>query len=167
MKKPRNKKYRPRQIQADPVSWAVAGVHNFPFATVDESFRVINTYVSLLKQGKARREDWNFICQMLNTAEALAQLAVGQNLLPQIRAGQDALKAIALRMIERGPTACYARELAAIDEALFMHRAQMSACTQAEYGRAVQKVKRTLMSGGADDMVALYEKMCAPEREAA
>jgi len=159
MKKKRSKKYVPKDIQLDPISWAVAGVHNFPFATVDKTFEPINAAVLLLKQGKAAREDWNVPCQALNVAEALTGQGVGGNLLPAIRAGQEALKAIALRMLSRGTATCYAAELAAIDEALQMYRAQMSACTQAEFGRAVQRAKTLLMSGAKDDVARLYQQM--------
>lgn len=162
MKKPakkRNKKYVQREVQADPISWAIAGVHNFPFATVDRTFEPVIAAVLLLKHGKADRDDWNVVCQALNVAEALADLCIGANLLPQIFADQNALEAIALRMVSRSTATCYASELAAIDEALQMYRAQMSTCTQAEFGRAINRVKRRLLSGAMTNAAALYVQL--------
>lgn len=150
MKKHRNKKYRPRAIQADPVSWAIAGV---------STLMASQQAVLLLKHGAANRDDWNIICQALNVAEALAGMGIGPNLLPQISAGQDALKSIALRMIGRGRTTCYGAELAAIDEALVMYRAQIKLCTQAEMSRAVARVKELHRSGAMDDVGRVFEQM--------
>lgn len=162
--KKRCKKYRPRHVQVDPVSWAVAGVHNFTFATVDKTLAPVEQAIVLLKKGEAMREHWNIPCQALNIAEALTKEGVGANLLPAIQAGQQALMAIALRMIEKGgPTACYAAELAAIDEAVLMYRAQMSACTQAEFGRAMDRVKMLHRSGAMTDIGRMYLQMVSAD----
>jgi hypothetical protein len=163
-KKPR-KRYVPREQRADPVTWALAGVHKIPTESIDASFAPINAAFGLLKQGKAAREDWNVISQALNVAEALAGLQIGSNLIPEIVAGQRWLHQIALRMLERDISTCYAAELAAIDEALTMYRAQMQVCTQAEFGRAVARVKDLHRSGAMDDVARLYQEM--DQKEAA
>jgi hypothetical protein len=157
--KKRNKKYRPREIQTDAISWAVAGVHTFPAETIATTFKPIGEAILLLKKGQATREDWNVPCQSLNIAEALAGLKIGPNLMPQIRAGQEALSKIAQRMIGTGKATCYGAELAAIDEALVMYRVQMKVCTQAEFSRAVNRVKELHRSGAMEDMCRLYERM--------
>jgi hypothetical protein len=164
VKKPRNKKYRPREIQTDPVTWAIAGVHKFPTETIAATFVPVDEAMLLLKLGKATREDWNVPCQSLNIAEALAGLRIGPNLMPQIRAGQEALSKIAQRMIGTGKATCYGAELAAIDEALVMYRVQMKVCTQGEFTRAVNRVKELHRSGGMDDMCRLYDRMTDHEQ---
>lgn len=159
IKPKRTKRYQPRIVQPDSVAWAVAGVHKMPFQRIDALFVPINAAVTLLKQGKATRCEWNGICQALNIAEALAGLQIGANLLPEIRAGQTALKQIALRMIGKGSATCYASELAAVDESLVMYRAQLKVCTQAELERAIAKVKAAHNSGAMDDIGRLYLSM--------
>lgn len=158
-KKPRNKPYRPRERLVDPVQWAVAGVHKLPTASIDAAFVPINAAMELLRKGVATRDDWNMVSQALNVAEALASLNIGENLLPAIMAGQRWLHQIVLRMLERGSSTCYAAELSAIDEALVMYRAQMQVCTQAEFGRAVARVKDLHRSGAMDDIARVFQQL--------
>lgn len=157
-KKPR-KAYRPRAVQSDPVSWAIAGVHTLPAESKRAMMVPIDAAVLLLKRGQAARDDWNVICQALNLAEALAGLQIGSNLTPQIAAGQGALRTIAQRMIGTGRATCYAAELALVDEALAMYRVQVRLCTQAEMSRAVARVKELHRSGAMEDVARLYEGM--------
>ncbi len=157
----RNKRYVPRERLADPVGWAVAGVHKLPTESIDAVFVPIDEALALLRQGRAGREDWNVVCQALNVAEALAVVAVGSNLMPEIAAGQRWLHQIALRMLETGSSTCYAAELAAIDEALTMYRAQLQVCTQADFSRAIAHVRNLHRSGAMEQIARVYEAMDA------
>lgn len=158
-KKPRTKRYVARECLQDPVSWAVAGVHTLPTESQQAAMVPVDGAVALLKQGMAGRDDWNMIVQALNIAEALAGLQIGPNLMPQIEAGQEALHAIALRMIARRTATCYATELHAIDEALAMYRAQLKLCTQAEFSRAIARVKELHRSGAMVYVARVFEKL--------
>jgi hypothetical protein len=158
--KKRNKSYRPREILADPISWAIAGAHTLPTESQSALLAPIDAAIVLLKQGKATRDDWNVCAQALNLAEALAGAQIGSNLMPQIRAGHKALEQVAIRMIERGTSTCYAAELAAIDEAIVMYRCQVRVCTQAEMSRALARVKELHRTGAMDQVAEIYEKMC-------
>lgn len=160
----RTKRYVPRERLADPVQWAMAGVYKLPTVSIDAVFVPIDAAKALLRQGRATCEDWNVVAQALNLAEALAGLQVGANLLPEIIAGQRWLHQIALRMLERDTSTCYAAELAAIDEALVMYRAQLQVCTQADFSRAVAHVKNLVRCGAMDDIARLYQEL---DREAA
>jgi DNA-binding FrmR family transcriptional regulator len=160
----RHKSYRPRDVQLDAVSWAIAGATCIPPASQAAALAPVMAAVRVLKQGMATRVDWNVVAQCMNLAEALAALQIGSNLMPQIGAGQKALHRIALRMLERGTSTCYATELADIDEAVVMYRVQLSLCTQAEFSRAVVRVKDLHRSGAMDDVARLYLKL---DREAA
>lgn len=157
--KKRNKKYQPRPISRDPVSHAIHGVATLGAGQIAEMMTPVRAAVDLLKQGRAYRDDWNVICQALNVGEALALGGIGPNLLPQLNAGQDALLAIGVRMAERGRTPCYGAELAAIDEALLMYRAQIGLCTQAEMGRAIERVIKMHRAGAMQDVAQVFERM--------
>ncbi len=157
-KKPRNKKYCPRDVQADPISWAVAGVHTLPKATIEACMAKVDAAFETLKRGKQRPEDWNHVSTALCVAEALAGLQIGPNLLPQIAKGQHALHKIAMRMAD-GEKACKAPELAAITEALVMYRAQLHLCTQAEISRAAERARKLIVCGALSESERLYERM--------
>lgn len=159
MKKPRNKKYHPKPVQVDSLSWALAGAHRLPAESVAAAMAPALASLALLKQGKAHRMDWNMIAKMFNIGQALAAAGVGMNLTPFLAVGDDALESIAMRMIGGKTTACYAWELAAICEALDMFHAQIKICTQGEWGRALERVKKLHQSGAMRDVSRLYGKM--------
>lgn len=156
----RCKAYKPKPVQADPVSWAVAGVHTLSKKTIDACMSKVDGAFETLKRGQQRPEDWNHVSTALSVAEALAGLQIGANLLPQIAKGQAALHKIALRMAD-GEKACKAPELAAITEALVMYRVQLSLCTQAEISRAAERAKKLIECGARSETERLYERMAA------
>lgn len=159
--KKRSKKYRPREVSADPISWALAAVYTLPTESQAAIMAPIDDAFLLLKKGVARREDWNVVGQALNLAEAFAGMQIGPNLLPAILAGQSALHQIALRMLQTGSSTCYGAELVALEEALVMYRVQLKVCTQAELGRAFEKLKNLHRCGAMQDVARLYAQMDA------
>ena len=160
-KKPRNKAYRPRNIQADPISWAIAGVHTFPIKTRQELVEQVDIAFEILRCGDAGRDDWNMIVQALNVAEALATAergSIGLNLMPKFDRAQGAMMAIAMRM-QGSDKSCKAPELAAITEAIAMYRIQLRLCSQAEFGRALAKTKEMHKCGAMNDVAHVYAGM--------
>lgn len=157
--KKRNKKYKPREIKTNALDWAIAGVFTFPHETQREIMKEPMASFELLRQGKASREDWNMICQALNVGEALCELHIGDNLLDDFHKGLEALHQIALRMLSGKSSTCYAHELAAITEALAMHKIQLQLCTQAEFSRALQRVKNLINGGAQDDVAKTYARL--------
>lgn len=157
--KKRSKKYRAKEVQTDPVSLAIAGVHTIPVEAQVDVMKLLNDAYDTLRQGRASREDWNMICQAVNVAEVLSKMHIGDNLLPDFDAGHEALHQIALRMLGKNCSTCYPGELIAVREAIDMHKIQLRICTQAEYSRALKKVV-DLHTGGATLKVAkMYEYM--------
>jgi len=151
--KKRNKKYRPREVRGNALDWAIAGVHTFPVETQRDIMKVAMNGFNKLREGIASRDDWNLVCQALNVGEALCELHIGDNLIDDFHRGHEALHQIALRMLSGKSSTCYAHELAAINEALEMHKIQLQLCTQAEFSRAIVRVTN-LINGGAQDSVA-------------
>lgn len=159
--KKRSKAYKPRHVQSDPASWAIAGSYKIPLNLQIELRDPLIEALVLLREGVAKRDDWNQLSTALNLAEALAGLQIGSNLVPAIKAGQHALAAVALRMQKTGRSTLWASELADITEALEMYRIQVSLCSQAEFSRATHKVKDMHRGGGMRDVAHLYERMPA------
>lgn len=157
--KKRNKKYKPREIKANALDWAIAGVHTFPTETQRDIMKQPMASFNMLRQGQASRDDWNQICQALNVGEALCELHIGDNLLDAFHQGHEALHQIALRMLGGRSSTCYAHELAAITEALDMHKIQLQLCTQAEFSRAIVRVKNLISGGAQDDVAKTYARL--------
>lgn len=158
-KKKRERRYKPREVQSDPVSWAIAGVHTFPVKTQEDVMALTWAAFDKLREGVAGREHWNIVAQSLNVAEALAGLKIGSNLLPEIYAGMAALHEIALRIMKKGRTALYAEELTAIRGACTLYKIQLGLCTQAEYSRALKRVKDCHLGGATINVAKMYEQM--------
>lgn len=158
-KKARSKSYKPRGVMPNCLDWALAGAHTMTEKQQAEFLAPVDAGIDLLRQGQATRDDWNDVANAMNVATALAHFQIGPNLLPAIEAAQDALKAIAGRMIQRGTSTCYAAELDAIREGREMYRAQLKVCTQGESSRAIKRVKDLHRSGAMEDMAKLFNNM--------
>lgn len=159
MKKPRTKKYSPRPIRFNAMDWAIAGVHKMVESDRKAVLAPVLEGVDRLRQGKATRAHWNDVCESLNVAEALAELHIGDNLLPDFNAGHEALHQVALRMLAGGSSTCRASELAAIREAVELYALQLTLCTQAELSRAVRRVKALMDGGALNDVARTYAKL--------
>ncbi len=160
-KKPRNKAYKPREVQADAISWAIAGSFTLHAGTQTEIMRRPELAFDALRAGTAGRDEWNEICQAMNIGEALTEAHIGDNLRPDFDRAHTALHEIALRMLATGRSTCHAAELAALREGLDMYAIQLRLCTQAEFSRAIERVKNLLRGGAVDDVVRLYDRMNA------
>lgn len=157
--KKRNKKYKPREIKANALDWAIAGVHTFPTETQRDIMKPPMASFDLLREGRASREDWNQICQALNVGEALCEFNIANDHIDDFHKGHEALHQIALRMLGGKSSTCYAHELTAVKEALDMHKIQLQFCTQAEFSRAILRVKNLLNGGAQDDVTETYARL--------
>lgn len=157
--KKRNKKYKPREIKGNCIEWAIAGVHTFPIETQRDIMKEPLASFERLREGRASREDWNQICQALNVGEALCEFNIANDHLDDFHKGHEALHQIALRMLAGKSSTCYAHELAAITEALDMHKIQLQFCTQAEFSRAIKRVTNLINGGAQDDVAKTYARL--------
>lgn len=159
MKKPRSKKYVPKDVSANAMNWAIAGRCLMPEFKQIALMEPVLESMMLLRKGAAGRDDWNSIANAMNIAEALAHHQIGPNLLPQILAAQSALHAVAMRMLNTGKSTCYAQELADITEGIDLYRIQLTLCTQAEMSKSVRRVEELHRNGSMADVKKLYEGM--------
>lgn len=160
-KSTRGKKYRPIEVKANCVDWAIAGVHTFPMQTQKDIMKEPIKAFEKLRQGIANRDDWNMVCQSLNVGEALCEAHICGNLLEDFNKGHEALHQIALRMLSGKSSTCYAQELAAVKTALETHKIQLKFCTQAEFSRAIERVKNLLKGGAQDNVAMTYARLNA------
>jgi len=157
--KKRSKAYKPKTVNPNSMNWAFSGTYTLPMDKQKDLVGYVDDAITLLRLGRASRENWNTIANGMNIAEALAYFEIGPNLMSEINAAQDALHAIAMRMIKTGSSTCYASELAAISEGREMYKIQLGLCSQAECGNAVKRVQNLHRSGGMRDMGKIYQAM--------
>lgn len=151
--KKRNKKYRPKPVMADPLSFVLSGLK--PFVSLkDEALSIMVKHrlaLEALRTGRADRETIDKLIGIVNLAEAMADNGKGQEYLPDIHAAQAQLKALAARGAERGMRFIMnAEQWAALKHVLDVHEAQLEASTVYDIERAFDLVMKRFRHGHID-----------------
>ena len=146
MSKPR-KKYKPKGVRMDAITWVINGFRNIS-ETGDAVLHLkIKNHESLecLRKGEATRLDIDAIISAFNMAEALARMQIGDDYAKEIKAGQDALLAVAKRGVSRDDRfVLKAEELTAINLVLEIHDAQLEITTIGELEKAMDIVMKEI-----------------------
>jgi len=137
-------KYTPRPKLADPVAWVINGFK--PLAVVkDEHLKLLaknHAAMDEITHGRGTKAHVDVLIAVVNMAEALYKVrdGLGRDWADEIRAGQDALLAMARRpkFVFTGP------EIQAVNTVLEIHDAQLSECTIAELESAIGLVKHVI-----------------------
>lgn len=149
-KKPR-KAYRPKPVRIDPVGYVLTGMK--PVGAVGDELIMLRLKnhgaLAALAQGRATNEDFNMLISALNVTEALMLQDMGARWMPQLKAGQDALRAIGERFKTIKRFVLRGEEMQALNLAMDVHDAQLEICTVAQIERAIHLVRRVVTSGKA------------------
>lgn len=146
MSKPR-KKYKPKGVRLDATTWVINGFRNIS-ETGDAVLHLkIKNHESLecLRKGQATRLDIDAIISAFNMAEALARMKIGDDYAAEIKAGQDALFAVAKRGVSRDDRfVLKAEEMVPINLAMEIHDAQLEITTIGELEKAMDIVVKEI-----------------------
>ena len=146
MSKPR-RKYKPKGVRLDAIQWVINGFRNIS-ETGDAVLHLkIKNHESLecLRKGEATRMDIDAIISAFNIAEALARMQIGDDYAKEIKAGQDALLAVAKRGVSRDDRfVLKAEELTAIMLVAEIHDAQLEITTIGELEKAMDIVMKEI-----------------------
>lgn len=149
-KKPR-KAYRPKPVRIDPLGYVLTGLK--PVGEVGDelvTLRVKNhAAMAALWRGEATNEQFNMLIASLNMTEALMLQDIGARWMPQLRAGQDALRAIGTRYKTIKRFVMRGEEMTPLNLAMDVHDAQLEICTVAQIEQAIHLVRRTVLGGKA------------------
>lgn len=140
-------KYKPKGVRLDATTWVINGFRNIS-ETGDAVLHLkIKNHESLecLRKGEATRLDIDAIISAFNMAEALARMKIGEDYAAEIKAGQDALLAVAKRGLSRDDRfVLKAEELTAIVEVMLVHDAQLEITTIGELEKAMDIVVKEI-----------------------
>lgn len=140
-------KYKPKGVRLDATTWVINGFRNIS-ETGDAVLHLkIKNHESLecLRKGEATRMDIDAIISAFNMAEALARMQIGDDYAKEIKAGQDALLAVAKRGVSRDDRfVLKAEELTAINLVLEIHDAQLEITTIGELEKAMDIVTKEI-----------------------
>ncbi len=139
-------KYRPKGVLLDTMKWLKTGMQ--PVGSAGDhlvSCQLKNhSALDTVRKGVGARTHMDTLFMALNMAEAYARLNMGVEYMPIIRAGQDALYAIATRGASTGRFVFRGQELSDVIEAMDVHDAQLEASSIADLERAVAIVRNEI-----------------------
>ena len=140
-------KYKPKGVRPDAHNWVLSGMIPFNNVAVGVDIRIKNHLaMDQLRLGQATKDDIDLIIGTFNMMEGFVRLGIGTDWSTEIRAGQDALLAIARRGVERGMRfVCTGPELAALNLAMEIHDAQLDNCTVRQLEKALDIVKEDII----------------------
>lgn len=140
-KKPR-KKYRPKPIIADPIAHLLEGVRP-PSTDKLLTVKIINhDAMNSLLYGRATVADMDSLINMANVIEALYRLGFGNEYKDVVSAGLDALYQVSTRGVASGQFVLKVSEIAAMNELMELHDAQLEVVTVIDMEKAIGIVQQ-------------------------
>jgi len=142
MKKPRNKKYRPKYVARNVLSTIFGGMsgdHAEHLRTIQ-----IRSHKALadMAQGNGTREGWDLLVGAINMANVMCEQGIGNEFRQQTIAARDALLEVGKRIVKLNRVIMKGDELNAIREALECHDAQLENVRAIDVERASREVDR-------------------------
>ena len=136
------KKYRPKPVRTDTITYVLSGIRPFANVTYGTTLRIKNhDALDKLRRGVADKETIDILIGTYNVAEGLVRQNIGDEYREELRAGQDALLAVARR---GGNFILKSEELNALNLAMEVHDAQLDVCTVVELERAIDIVQEDI-----------------------
>lgn len=147
MKPKRNKKYRPKWCSTNPIT-AIFGGMSGDHA---DQLRILNLKnhgaMAAIAQGRGTREDWNRLTGAMNMANVMCEQGIGNEFRGATIAGRDALCEVGKRWHRIGKFVFAGPELAAMNEAMACHDAQLENIRAIDVDRAADEVLRRIREG--------------------
>ena len=137
-------KYKPKGVRLDNMAWVQSGLRRVEDVSASATIKIRNhDAMNTLRLGNATKVEIDIIIAALNIAEALARRGVGSDWLPELRAAQDHLLALARRGL-KSRFIVRADELTALNLAMEIHDAQLEAVTVKQLEAALNFVNETV-----------------------
>lgn len=153
-------KYRPRPVLLNPVEHAIKGVQRVGSIPAGTDLMIKNhSSLDAIRRGEATKDDIDVLIAALNMTEALALMRIGQDWKDEIRAAQDALFAVGSRGAETGRFILRGPELTSLNLGMQIHDAQLAVSTVAELEKAIDLVRKTIVSKKARPIVKRKENV--------
>ena len=145
-------KYKPKGVRTDNMTWVMSSIKPFKEISAGTDLRIKNhDAMDKLRRGVADKADMDVLIGAANMCEGYMRLRdeFGRDWSTEIRAGQDALLAVARRGLDSNKFICKAPELVAINLILEIHDAQLEQSTVQDMERALAIVEKDQRHGKA------------------
>ena len=135
-------KYKPKGVILDAMSWVKSGMK--PVAQTGDAITTLKLRnhgaMAALTKGEATRQDLDILISCMNITEAYWRMGIGVEYKEIVSAGLAALRSVGKRGVESGRFILKADEMAALNEAMELHDAQLEVSTVKEMERALDIV---------------------------
>lgn len=130
MKKPR-KKYTPKPIRTDTLTYVVSGFKKVADVPDAGTKLLLRNHAAFdeIREGRGTREHVDMLIHMVNMIEALANLQLGRDWLPEIHQAQDAIYALAQRGVSGKKFLFTGEEIGIIQQIIELHDEQLKNCS--------------------------------------
>lgn len=122
----------------NPIALAISGASVTPKDRLDQLRIRELSCIEAFRQGKANKEDWKLLADVVNIAETMSVEGVGREALPAIEAAQGALERAHDRFTDTGRYGIDGPGLEALRGLYEWHDAQRTAIARSEYERLIQ-----------------------------
>lgn len=148
--KKRNKKYRPRPVVLDTLTYVLSGMRPLPglkdwYLNIQIKQR---SALEAVRKGMARKDDIDVLMAMANMTEALAINGKGRDWMQEILASQEQLRLLAESGAKRGMRfVMNYQQWEALKDIMDLHEVQLENCTVYDIERAYDYVEKRLRAG--------------------
>jgi hypothetical protein len=144
MKRPRNKKYRPRQVATNPIAEIFGGMGSTHAQHLQELHIKNHAALAAMVQGRGTRDDWDRLVGAINMANVMCEQGIGNEFREQTIAARDALCQVGVRYHKFGSFGFTGAELMTMNEAFTCHEAQLENVRAIDIDRAANEVLRRI-----------------------
>jgi hypothetical protein len=140
-------KYKPKGVRLDTMTWVLSGLKKVADVPNSGTQLLLRNHVSFdeIMQGRGDKEHVNILIQFVNMSEALAELQLGRDWLPEIRQAQDAVYAMAQRGISGKKFLFTGEEMNTVRQILELHDEQLRNCPVRVMEQALELIGKNLM----------------------
>ena len=130
MKKPR-KKYVPKPIRTDTLNYVVSGFKKVADVPDAGTKLLLRNHAAFdeIREGRGTKEHVDLMIHLVNMCEALANLQLGRDWLPEIHEAQEAIYSLAQRGISGKKFLFTGEEIGIIQQIIELHDEQLKNCS--------------------------------------
>lgn len=138
------KKYKPKPIRVDTLSYVVSGFKKVADVPDAGTKLLIRNHASFdeIREGRGTIEHVDILINMVNMVEALANLQLGRDWLPEIHAAQDAIYTMAQRGVSGKKFLFTGEEMGLVQQIIELHDEQLKNCSVKLMEKALEIINK-------------------------
>jgi hypothetical protein len=138
------KKYKPKGIRPDPISWVISGFKKVADVPDAGTKLMLKNHVSFdeIREGRGNTSHVDNLISCVNMAEALALRQLGSDWLEEIGQAQDAVYHMAQRGVSGKSFVFTGEELKAVQTILELHDEQLRNCSVRTLELALEDIEK-------------------------